>query len=661
MSYSAKLPEPLFEDRATPFAMKLYEILKEGLSDRVTMINLEQVDLLAQHISSKQTTTQKHITMMLQLLLNPDQCNRLVDRGPSVEKKQAANAFRRLWGEKAELRRYKDESILESLVWSQSSLEGSVCEQIIRHLVKRHFGGESEQDLVCIANNFHLPLCRHENQIYQSIPLHHPALSAYEHLEKQIRKFEGIPLQVRRITTSSEHLRYASINMTGDAIFQAVNGPLDLLIQFEGSSRWPNDLPAIQRTKIAFLLKIGELLEQSIPAYDTRLGLENTAKPNQNLPFLDIICRNPPKLVFRLRIHHEQELAILKRQLKEKTASPYHRTLVAGAAATYKRKFLHGPLHTQVVVSLCTRFPLLSPTLRLMKIWCTTHLLPAYLLPPEVLELLTIRCFVSPFPWSQAPASIRTGFLRTLSMLAKWDWSREPMIIDTNGEMKKGEKEAIQLQFEAWRKIDPSMNRVTYFIASTMDPSGVAWTERRVEKLVAGRLRSLANAACQLVYNQGFKTDVYTLFTHTYTDYDFLVHLDETYMVGLQEYGTKREVQFKNLQTQSELQDSSLMGFEPVELFVEELSTVYRESLVFFYNPLKPKLVGALWHPSRSPPRPWKVGLDYSTMPTFGRGHGMENEKAGKTNVNCNRSSILREIQALGGDMVASIEILEHE
>ena len=625
------------------------------------MINLQHSELSAQHTDSKQKNSEEDFAIMIQLLLNPEQYDRSIDRGPSAEEKQAANAFRKLWGEKAELRRYNDGSILESLVWSQSPLEGSVCEQIIRHLVKRHFGNELGQGITCVANNFYLPMCDHENQVHRSVTLFNSAFSTYENLEKQIRNLEGIPSQVRRIATSSEHLRYTSVGSTGNACPKAAKGPLDLLIQFEGSSRWPNSLPAIQRTKIAFLSKIGQLLEQSTLGHSTRLGLENTTKqPNQNLPFLDIVSPSPPYLAFRLRIYHEHELAILERQLKEKTTSPHRRTLVADAVATCKRKFLHGPLHTQVVASLCTRHPLLSPTIRLMKIWCTTHLLPAYLLPSEVLELLTIQCFVTPFPWSQPPASLRTGFLRTLSVLAKWDWSREPMIIDANGEMKQREREAIQLRFEAWRKIDPGMNRVTYFIASTMDPGGVAWTDRAVEKVVAGRLQSLAKAACQLVHDQGLETNIMTLFTHTYSDYDFIIHLDEACIDYLQGHGTNQKAQFKNLQTQSELQESSFIGFGPVELFVQELSIVYGESLVLFFNPLKPKSIGGLWHPSMSATRFWKVGLAHATIPSLECERTMENGRTGRANVIFNKSGVLREIESLGGEMVESIEILKH-
>ena len=84
---------------------------------------------------------------------------------------------------------------------------------------------------------------------------------------------------------------------------------MNIIVQFEGSNRWPEDLASVQRTKIAFLLKMGELLEEKVPGLMTRLGLENGDQKLWNGCFLDIIY--PKDTAFRVRIHHELELARL--------------------------------------------------------------------------------------------------------------------------------------------------------------------------------------------------------------------------------------------------------------------------------------------------------------------------------------------------------------
>ena len=67
---------------------------------------------------------------------NPDTVARLVDHGPSADEQDEAAKFRNFWGEKAELRRFKDGSISEALVWSLGS---PVTLQVIAYLAVSHF------------------------------------------------------------------------------------------------------------------------------------------------------------------------------------------------------------------------------------------------------------------------------------------------------------------------------------------------------------------------------------------------------------------------------------------------------------------------------------------------------------------------------------------
>jgi len=50
-----------------------------------------------------------------------------------------AQSFRAFWGEKSELRRFKDGSILEAVVWSCNSIaeRRTICGRIIKHLLER--------------------------------------------------------------------------------------------------------------------------------------------------------------------------------------------------------------------------------------------------------------------------------------------------------------------------------------------------------------------------------------------------------------------------------------------------------------------------------------------------------------------------------------------
>ena len=166
-----------------------------------------------------------------------------------------------------------------------------------------------------------------------------------------------------------------------------------------------------------------------------------------------------------MRIYHDREQTLLERQLKDKASSPSSRETAALTLAAHKRDYLRGTAHTQAIARLCSRYPPLSGTTRLVKKWFASHLLANHV-PEEIIELMAARSFVQPWPWP-TPSSTQTGFFRTLHWLARWDWRAEPLIVDLSGsgELKTHEVQAMRSRFEAWRKLDPTLNRVVLFAA----------------------------------------------------------------------------------------------------------------------------------------------------------------------------------------------------
>ena len=631
------------------FCVKLYKVLVKGLGDRVALVSLKPVKVMPWLITGPNSSTNDDPVIIVGILVDAALVNRAVDHGPPAEDKKAAASFRKFWGEKAELRRFKDGSIHESLVWTEKSESKDILQQILRYIIGRHMGRAVEECTEFIANDFHQPLPSVHRQTNLSLIPFTPLQSAYELLERQIRSLEGLPLQIRKISASCAGLRYSSISPHVSNTSMNPYQPLDVTVQFEGSSRWPDNISAIQRTKIAFLLKLGELLEGSIKGVTTWLGLESEAQGLSNFAFLDFTY--PDSITFRLRIHHDRESTLLERQSKDKSADPRSRQHSASALSTYKRVFIQSPSHTQALRTLCTRFPLLSPSIRLMKQWCNMHLLSHHL-SPELIELLTIRTFIYPYPW-QIPGSLRVGFLRTLDFISKWDWRSEPLIVDFNGEMSTENVNAISVRLAAWRKIDPAMNRTVIFAASNLDPEGITWTNHGPSKVVAARLTALARAAMKLVEKQGMEVEVRSLFTHPLTDYDFVVYLDLEKCYG-RGVGEKKRSAFKNLQGPL-LEDDGLIGYDPILLYVEELQRLHGESVIFFFTVSEAlAVVTGLWSP-QTESRGWKVNLGYSTVPERDdRGGG---ESGGEPRVAINTTAILNDIGRLGGDMVSRIEM----
>ena len=583
----------------------VYDVLSEALGNRARLVCLSVCGVGAWKVDGKPSKQAGELSVGL--LLDAENASRIVDHGPSVDQQEEASAFRSFWGEKAELRRFKDGSILESIVWSDLPSAASVVYQILVYALRRHFhisekeigytGDEYDDKLRSVGNG----ILSYSDGSFQEIT------SAFTSLERAVQAMEDVPLVVRQLSPASALSRYTAVRVrAGD--------PVDLVLQFESSGRWPDDLAAIQMTKIAFLIKIGDSLKATRDASVCRVGLENESSRIMNNAFLDIV--HTSSIVFRLRVHHDREQTLLERRLKEQDVSPREREELAYALSTYKREFLRAPRLTQAIRSLCTRFPQLSATIRLTKSWFGAHLLTAHV-NEELIELCTVRAFTQPYPWDP-PSSIVTGFLRTLHFFSRWDWQEEPLIVDLGGGLEQEDMETIHTRFSAWRKIDPAMNTVTIFAASDIDHDGVTWTQyEKPPKVVAARITTLAKAAMKLIRGGGKALDVDELFQTSLAPYDFVINLKN---------GSDRTMR---------------------RWFVGDVQSCYSQCLVLFHGDESRGTIGGLWNPQSTRRRDFNLKLAYSTIPV---------SETGNEQVILNRNGILNEVSRLGGSMIKSID-----
>ncbi|KAG4413369.1 hypothetical protein IFR04_013486 [Cadophora malorum] len=617
------------------FSGKVYDVLREGLMDRIRLLDIQEQELSSWPIKSAGPPEQGR-SMQVSVVFDPASIDRLVDHGPAAEEKKKAAKFQKFWGEKAELRRFKDGSILESLIWPAGSAH-TIFREIVTYLINRHLGQDSSASLEFIGEGFDkiLPASSSSMKHFDSLR------EAYRIFEKKIRDFEELPLQLKQLSAIGPQLRYSSIDPPVFSSSQPMKVPADVLIQFEGSGRWPDDVVAIQRTKIAFLLKIGSLL-QAERGITTRIGLENEDLPLQNCAFLDVIYDSG--VVFRLRIHNDREQTLLERQVKDKSSDHHAREAAVSALSVYKKTFIHLPLHTQSIATHCTRFPLLSPTIRLAKIWFDKHMLLGHI-SEELVEILVARTFLQPYPW-QAPSSVMTGFLRTLLFISRWDWRLTPLIVDFTGTMTASEVDSINTRLEAWRKIDPSINRTVLFAASNHDPTGTSFTDKGPSKMVASRMTALARSVCKLVKDKGIDLDPRSLFTTSISDYDFVIHISPTYSGERRKEGKSK---FKNLELQ-EKTDPGLVGYQPVQLYLEELQRLYTSSIVFFHGIADGSVIGGLWNPQNVTPRAFKVNSAHATKVVV-------SDEVDAEKIVIDKSVILAEIARLGGDMISRVEV----
>jgi len=488
------IPEFLNKDNGSnpllSFSQKLYDMLSTGLTDRAKLIHLTLPLTSAQPVRACgiNPSLAPARQIIAGFLLNAAQCNRVVDHGPPAGHKDGAS-YRVFWGDKAELRRFKDGSILESVVWDTKDSKQSIPNQIIQYLVIKNLGDEIGNKVKFVGDEYANAVGSGGAGLFQ------PTMAAFEKLIGELGSLEGLPLAIRQVSPVAPALRYSSVEVPLFSSGQLMQ-PADVVVQFESSGRWPDDLIAIQKTKIAFLLKMSELLEKA--GVVTRIGLENIDRPTMNSAFLEVVyCEGS---AFRIRIYHDREQTLLERQLLNKDLLGKKRDEITAALSEHRRRFIIGPLHTQEVQKLSHRFPALSPSIRLLKRWFQAHLLSREV-SEELVELMTIRTFVATSP---PPNSVMSGFLRTLHFISLWDWRAEPAIIGT---VDKNTSET----FDAIRRSDPAMNSHSMVIPTEYDPMGTTFTEFGPRKVVAARVTALARSAVGASFKVSFLQPSYSL------------------------------------------------------------------------------------------------------------------------------------------------------
>lgn len=247
--------------------------------------HLNETDRLIAHISPilrKAFTDRIHFIhlapstsgLTIGVIYNPSQATRILDVGPATNKTAEVEAFRKLWGDKAELRRFKDGSIAESIVWDIARPEEAsrIPGRIVHHILKRH-AGLSEVDIKSLSsdqawsNIIQIPQSAREGvAVNGSEKLgFRPIMESYDELYKLLKDVDDeLPLAILNVSPVTEMLRYSApfiphpIDLdriaSSPACLQHIPTAA-ITVQFESSPRWPDDLSAIQKSQIGTIRK----------------------------------------------------------------------------------------------------------------------------------------------------------------------------------------------------------------------------------------------------------------------------------------------------------------------------------------------------------------------------------------------------------------------
>ncbi|KAF7561975.1 hypothetical protein G7046_g2151 [Stylonectria norvegica] len=632
-------------DRRGPawdFSLEAHKVLKKAYGNRAQLVHFQQSPKASWPLNTAQPSDADSV--LVGVVFDFPNMSRQMEHGPPAEEQKDAAKFRQFWGDKAELRRFKDGSILECVEWT-SKVPLQISEEIARYALKRHLKIVKEELSLYGAGFSSIISLTHLDKEAFDI-----ARRSFQTLERDIRGLDDLPLQIRQLTPVSPFARYASIQPPVLGFHRDSVEIMDVNLYFEASSKWPENLVAIQEAKIEFLLDFDRRLSAAKENIKTYLGRENRDIGIENLAYLDIVYDTGS--AFRLRIHCDLEETLLERQITNKTLDLRVREEAEAALARFHWLFATLPIHTQTISTFCTRLHPLSQTIRLVKHWFNSHKLSGHI-SEELIEIFVLHVFLQPYPW-KAPTSVVTGFLRTLVFLSRWDWREEPLIVDSAETITAVERSSIHKELENWRKRDPNMNHTVMIVATSNDPSGLSYTRDGPSKLIASRMTRLAKAACKLVKDESYHLDPTSLFDTSLQDYDVLLHLSSKVIKGITrdaatDAASRKHSHFKNLDDRTGKAPLPVRA-HPVDILAQELQRVYEDTLVFFRGSVDDTVIGAIWNP-RLQKQKFRAGLPYN----FSRVGGEEEGDV----VEINRRAVLLEIARIGGEMIKKIEEVE--
>ncbi|EKM77700.1 hypothetical protein AGABI1DRAFT_61282 [Agaricus bisporus var. burnettii JB137-S8] len=716
-------------DTGSAFAallLSLDKVLHKGLGERTKTITLLLPSSSPRPIHQALPSTSD--VVYIGLVYHPQHAQRLVDQGPAAGEQDQAllTAFTELWGEKAELRRFKDGRIVESVVWDVKTADerAHVPAAVVRYLLQRHFGISASSSQANAVQGWQtvfdsmLRLPEEVSKVYLNggFPVGFKSASgAFDGLVKTIKELDDeLPLATLNLSPICEALRYTSVfapvpltdSLAGVLPSNARYLPhMDIVIEFEKSSKWPDDLKAIQKIKLAFFEMVAEQLMKKVEGLKARV-VTGDGVHESNLvldqSFLEVLT--PEGWAFALRIWNPREAVLLDRIIaghdkflphikplqqhkqNNQIGKEYHDAVYA--KEVYTRRFIHGPRHHRAIASLCHRYSAYAGTVRLVKRWLGAHwVLGPGKVSEEAVELICAKIFVgddgkyvgmdvdSELAINQpgVPGTKERGFACVVDCLRKWKWEEGmdvPLYSPSSdpgqaflSEVEMGEMSGSdtgvkgKLNGSVKAKEVKASSTSAWTISTGYDKEGKMWTGHGPDVIVAHRVRALSQATWEYLESlEKGDINIQALFVHPTDDYDVVVHLNPSvlprYMhniVANPDMLTKRgKYANKILDGQGV---SVRPGFDPATMLFNDLQRVYADTFKIFYDPYGGDRFGIVWDPSLEHPRPFRVFGGFSSQP-IPKENGKDKNKG---LVTLNQKAIIGEIERLGAGMISKV------
>lgn len=472
-------------------------------------------------------TDPKHSpTIYIGIVLDVEHAFRLVDHGPAADDPdlEATHRFRDFWGDKAELRRFKDGSIVESVVWDvkTSDERTKIPYYVSTHILSLHCG-IPQSDVQHWQDPFDTTLRLPESvtSVYQAAKSESgfkAAMFAFDGLVKGIKTLDDeLPLAVLNISPTSEMLRYTSV-FTPTTFTTSISAELpkcghylpamDIIIEFEKSGRWPDDLRAIQRVKLAMFERLASKLMEKISGLKAVVVVGDPVYTSDTMDSACLEIVTPQGWAFSARLWHDREAILLDTTIDNRPHIPVHikRNLPGGpdpklrqaaleAKTVYVRRFIHAPRHHKAIAALCHRYTAYAGTVRLVKRWLASHWVLQKYLSIEATELLCAAVFLGSArkggtrqqATTSAPGTKERGFARVVELLKEWKWEDGifvPLYSDELNDSEEVQKSVFNVSGKdgVWK------------ISTEFDPEGYMWTRDAPDTVMVRRIQVIASA-----------------------------------------------------------------------------------------------------------------------------------------------------------------------
>ncbi|OCT56411.1 hypothetical protein XELAEV_18000142mg [Xenopus laevis] len=630
----------------------LLSVLSKGLGPRVSLLSHTLTHKPEWNVGEEPAKHKDSGLVTVGLLLDPELYTNVLDKGPAADSSEALD-FRAFWGEKSELRRFQDGSICEAVVWTGGSLydKRKVPELIVKYLLELHANipesciNYTGNALDCVLSRGRETSTEEEKMV--------SIIQSYDDLSRKLWNLNDLPLTITSVQGTHPCLRYTDVfpplpvkpDWSSYHLLRekkclipnpekpcpAYVSPVKVICHMEGSGKWPQDKDAIKRLKAAFQIRLSELLSS-----------QHQLLCNPSATHTDVYKDG---YVFRVQVAYHREPQYMKEFVTPEGMLKYQDT---EESMQLEMETNHLPHLSSTLHGLHQQHPAFGGTSRLAKRWIQSQLLGDSF-SEECLDLLVAHLFLHPAPYSP-PSSALVGFLRFLHLVATFDWKNSPLIVNLNGELKGSEYTEIQNDFISARAQLPVM-----FIATPKDKKDSVWTKNQptaqmLQRLIVLCLESLRALEQQLMDPRG-NHDYKMIFRPPLDLYDVLIRLNPKQISRHREAVDQPAKSFFRGMLKEGAQVKDLMfpvvGYDPIQLFLQELREAYGEFALFFHDLHGGDVIGVLWKPSSFEPQPFKT--------TNVKGRQMDG-KSDKALLVPNAEAFVEDLEILGEGLVSGVE-----